>query len=113
MTSEDLLRYLIVDRASREALHNQIAAALAAAIAAGDLPPGEPLPSTRALSTALGVSRNTVVTAYDELASEGWIAACAGSVTRVARPVAPHSNQYSTITVGRVGADCSALYCGR
>ncbi|MGT2512210.1 GntR family transcriptional regulator [Cupriavidus basilensis] len=41
------------------------------AVARGELKPGEPLPSTRALAEALGVSRGTVVEAFDQLVAEG------------------------------------------
>ncbi|WKJ92572.1 PLP-dependent aminotransferase family protein [Methylomonas montana] len=46
---------------------------LRAAIDDGRLQPGLRLPSTRALAAALGVSRNTVVAAYDLLLSEGYL----------------------------------------
>jgi len=74
---------LAIDRASRDPLHRQLADALRRAIRGGDLPPGAALPSTRGLAKALGVSRNTAITAYEELAAEGLLAARAGSATRV------------------------------
>lgn len=40
----------------------------------GDLKAGERLPSIRHLSDHLGISKNTVVTAYDQLMAEGYIA---------------------------------------
>jgi GntR family transcriptional regulator/MocR family aminotransferase len=46
-----------------------------AAIGAGQLLPGEPVPSTRAMARRLGVSRNTVTLAYQALVSEGFLAA--------------------------------------
>lgn len=46
---------------------------------------GVRLPSTRELARALGVSRNTVVTAYDLLLSEGYVRAAGRAGTRVAR----------------------------
>jgi GntR family transcriptional regulator/MocR family aminotransferase len=49
----------------------------------GDLRPGERLPSTRALAADLGVSRSTVVAAYEQLASEGYIETAAGARARV------------------------------
>ncbi|WP_433461564.1 PLP-dependent aminotransferase family protein [Spirillospora sp. CA-128828] len=58
--------------------------ALRAAIVAGRLAPGTPLPSTRALSAELGLSRGTVSAAYDQLIAEGHIIAVPGSGTRVA-----------------------------
>lgn len=49
------------------------------AIANLDIPEQFTLPSTRALATALGVSRSTVIKAYDLLRLEGYIVAKAGS----------------------------------
>ncbi|MEO8387822.1 PLP-dependent aminotransferase family protein [Polaromonas sp.] len=51
------------------ALHRQIRAA----IIDGRLAAGVRLPTTRALAALLGVSRNTVVAAYEHLASEGYL----------------------------------------
>lgn len=51
------------------ALHRQIRAA----IIDGRLAAGLRLPTTRELSARLGVSRNTVVAAYEQLASEGYL----------------------------------------
>jgi GntR family transcriptional regulator/MocR family aminotransferase len=52
-------------------------------IHAGDISPGEKLSSTRALASDLGVSRSTVVTVYEQLASEGYIETASGSRARV------------------------------
>jgi GntR family transcriptional regulator/MocR family aminotransferase len=54
-------------------LHRQIYAQLRDLIVGGTLPPDTNLPSGRALADDLGVSRNTVVAAYDQLASEGYL----------------------------------------
>ncbi|RDS80159.1 PLP-dependent aminotransferase family protein [Dyella monticola] len=65
-------------RSSRQrlaALHAQ----LHAAILDGRLKAGLQLPATRALADTLGVSRNTVVAAYDLLLSEGYIVAQRGA----------------------------------
>ncbi|HYQ04175.1 MAG TPA: PLP-dependent aminotransferase family protein [Polyangiaceae bacterium] len=51
----------------------QIAELLSTEIKRGRLRPGDRLPGTRPLAEQLGVGRNTVVAAYDELAAEGWI----------------------------------------
>jgi GntR family transcriptional regulator/MocR family aminotransferase len=64
-------------------LHRQVREALCRAIVQGDLLPGQRLPSTRALARHLGVSRNTVMYAYEDLASSGLIAGTVGSGTRV------------------------------
>ena len=47
------------------------------------LAPGDALPSTRALAGHLGVSRGTVVAAYDQLLAEGYLTAAAGRSTIV------------------------------
>ncbi|MDR6840436.1 PLP-dependent aminotransferase family protein [Pseudoxanthomonas sacheonensis] len=49
-------------------LHQQ----LRSAILDGRLAAGSPLPATRQVATALGVARNTVITAYDLLIAEGY-----------------------------------------
>jgi GntR family transcriptional regulator / MocR family aminotransferase len=67
-------------RVGRE-LHRQ----LRAAILGGRLQSGLRLPSTRDLATTLGVSRNTVVTAYDLLLSEGYVRTAGRGGTQVAR----------------------------
>ena len=54
---------------------------------AGLLRPGETLPSTRALATQLGVSRNTVGVAYDRLVAEGFLSSRVGVGTQVSETV--------------------------
>ncbi len=51
----------------------RIARAVIRDIERGRLRPGGKLPGTRSLASELGVHRNTVVAAYDELALQGWI----------------------------------------
>ena len=46
---------------------------LRAAVLDGRMLPGSTLPSTRAMADALGISRNTVVKAYDQLVAEGYV----------------------------------------
>lgn len=72
-----------VDPADPIPVYRQIHAELRSAIADGRLPAGTSLPSTRALANDLGVSRSTVVMAYDQLRNEGWVEASAGAATRV------------------------------
>lgn len=67
-----------LDRSGRRPLYRQIKEALIAAIERGDLPPLTQLPATRVLARRLGVNRITVVTAYNELAAEGYISAHVG-----------------------------------
>ena len=61
----------------------QIAAAIREMVATGTLLPGEQIDSTRTLSAQLGVSRGTVVTAFDQLIAEGYLVASTGSGTRI------------------------------
>lgn len=56
-------------------LQAQIREVLVAAILAGQLAPGAPVPSTRAMAKRLRVSRNTVTLAYQALASDGYLSA--------------------------------------
>src|SRR5690349_21481425 len=76
-----------VDRAAGQ-VGRQIARALRAAIANGELKAGEYLPSTRALSASLGVARGTVTEAFEQLQAEGYLESQVGAGTRVAPTLA-------------------------
>lgn len=70
-----------------------IVATIRERISVGTLRPGDALPSTRALAGQLGVSRGSVVTAFEQLSGEGFLVAGPGG-TRVnpdlpARPPRP------------------------
>lgn len=64
-----------LERSKPATLQAQIREILMAAIARGQLRPGEPVPSTRAMAGRLGVSRNTVTLAYQSLVAEGFLVA--------------------------------------
>ena len=64
--------YVELERAQKRSYAKQIYCQIRAKILSGELKAGEPLPSTRELSKELSVSRNTVLTAYDMLVSEGF-----------------------------------------
>jgi GntR family transcriptional regulator/MocR family aminotransferase len=64
-------------------IYRRIARLLTDEIRRGRLRAGARLPATRDLARALGVNRNTVVTAYDELSGEGWITTTPASGTFV------------------------------
>jgi GntR family transcriptional regulator/MocR family aminotransferase len=72
------------DRHAELPLTEQIAAQLRDVLTGGRLAAGERLPSTRALATALGVSRTVVTAAYTQLFAEGWLEGRHGSGTYVA-----------------------------
>lgn len=64
---------LSLDRESKTSLQHQICEQLGKAIIKGHIPEEKPLPSIRKLSEALGVSRNTVMLAYEKLADDNFI----------------------------------------
>ena len=65
----------LLQRSARESasLQAQIREMLVGAILDGQLPAGEPVPSSREMAEQLGVARNTVVLAYQQLADEGYL----------------------------------------
>ncbi len=93
-----------IDRTAGQ-VGRQIAQALRAIIANGELKAGEFLPSTRALSASLGVARGTVMEAFEQLQAEGYLVSHVGAGTSVAptlaeqaRPVRPPVNRSSNKT---------------
>ena len=77
-----------IDPRSPTPLYAQIAARLKLAVAAGELRPGEALPSVRQLAARLRVNPATVVQAYRDLEGEGFVEMRQGAGTFV-RDVAP------------------------
>lgn len=90
-----------LERHSSAPLHRQIYLALRASILEQRLRPGARLPATRVLATDLGVSRMTVLGAYDRLAAEGFITAQRGGGTRVAPALAADARGDSTASAIR------------
>jgi GntR family transcriptional regulator len=72
-----------IDPRSPTPLWGQIAARIRVAVAAGELHPGEALPSVRELAGRLRVNPATVAQAYRELAREGFVETRHGSGTFV------------------------------
>ncbi len=64
---------LPLNRDSSTSLQDQLSAGLKERIRSGIIASGTLLPSTRELAKDLGVSRNTVVNAYDRLLGEGYL----------------------------------------
>lgn len=110
---------IVLDAAGPVAIYLQLARQLADAIRGGALD-GARLPATRTLASLLGISRNTVLAAYDELVARGLIEARRGSGTRV--PSAARSRwgfgplpmlrdaQYPARTLPVVDMDGASLY---
>ena len=72
-------------RETRGPLYRRVYLALKTKIRAGGLGPAARVPSTRALARDLGVSRNTVMLAYEQLAAEGYLVSRHRGATSVAR----------------------------
>lgn len=64
-----------VERLDITTLQAQIREMLVTAMLSGQMPPGSPIPSTRTMAKRLKVSRNTVMLAYQALASDGYLTA--------------------------------------
>jgi len=78
---------LSINPGSHIPLFMQIVEGMIDAIRTGRVAPGLRLPGTRALSESLNISRNTVITAFEELRARGWIEIREGSGARVADPL--------------------------
>jgi len=86
------------------ALYLRVYESLRADILDGRLGPGTKLPSTRSLARDAGVSRTTVLLAYDQLAAEGYVTGRAGSGTYVASELpdrGPRAGEPSTTPPAR------------
>ncbi len=94
-------------------LHKRLYNAIRTSILDGSLPPSSRLPASRDLAQELSLSRNTVLTVYEQLLAEGYVLARAGSGTFVADTVpdsclstgsAPGGRQRATAPRRTVGA---------
>ena len=86
---EAALTALSLDRSQGDPLHQQLTEALREMILDGTAMPNDRLPPSRVLADELMVSRATVVTALDQLASEGYLYGHRGAGTFVASDL-PH-----------------------
>jgi len=74
-----------LDTALSEPLHRQLYNKLRTAILTGRIAPGAQIPSSRDLARELGVARNTVLNAVEQLITEGYLQGEQGSGTYVNR----------------------------
>ena len=74
-----------IDLSSAATLHSQLAEQIRVLIRNGTLRTGSAVPPTRDFSSQLGVSRNTVTSAYEELIDEGYLYTECGVGTFVCR----------------------------
>jgi GntR family transcriptional regulator/MocR family aminotransferase len=99
-----ILAHLPIRRDCDTPLHRQLYDGLQRAIVGGLLRPGQRIPSTRSLATELGLSRMSVLTAYEQLLHEGYLEGRTGSGTFVSatlpddaiRPALPRRARSST-----------------
>jgi GntR family transcriptional regulator/MocR family aminotransferase len=75
---------ITLDETLAEPLFRQLYSELRQAILTGRLRPGDRLPASRSLAGEFGVSRNTVLGAFEQLLSEGYLVMRGGSGTYVA-----------------------------
>ena len=96
----------------------QLIQRLKQAILAGQLPAGGKLPSSRALSEDLDISRNTVLIAYEQLTAEGYVIAdrqgtrvapLSAAASNAARQAAPPPAE-SSFTAKRLSRIVSSRY---
>ena len=101
-----VVMFFPVSRGTSLSLPAQIAAQVRTAVAEGTLRPGDTIASTRELAAQLGVSRGTVVSAFDQLISEGYLQTAQGAPTkihpalRVPRQVEQPSHRTNTAASG-------------
>jgi GntR family transcriptional regulator/MocR family aminotransferase len=79
--------WVVLDRLSGTPFYRQLYEGMRAEILSGRLPARARLPSTRAVAAELGVSRTTVVAAFEQLLAEGYLEGRTGSGTFVAPSV--------------------------
>ena len=97
---EGLGPIIALDRRLARPLHRQLYDGYRAAILDGRLRPGQRLPSTRSLARDLHVSRIPVVTAFEQLVAEGYVASRVGAGSFVS-PALPHHAPAPAIRRGR------------
>src|SRR3954447_15032602 len=81
-----------LDRGASSSITQQMVDRFTAAIEAGDLEPGEKLPTTRALAADAGVNHLTAARAYRRLAELGYVTASVGRGTFV-RTLVPAASE--------------------
>lgn len=78
---------VVLSRQSRTSLPQQVGEELKRLILEGYFKPGAIMPSSRSLCETLQVGRSTIIEAFEQLKSEGYIVAAAGSATRVSENI--------------------------
>ncbi|MDQ3714210.1 MAG: PLP-dependent aminotransferase family protein [Acidobacteriota bacterium] len=76
--------FIILDENFKAPLYRQIYETIRRSILSGEFHSGRQLPATRLLAKQLGISRLTVINAYDQLTAEGYLESKSGAGTYVA-----------------------------
>ena len=107
MSAEEILwpQLIVLSNRPDLTLQAQLRGAIAQAVLDHRLPPGTTLPSSRRLAEMLGISRNTVVSAYDLLTLDGFLLA----QSRARHVVDPSALENASQAVGKQ----SEIYRGR
>jgi len=102
-----------IDPRSPTPLYAQIAGRIRVAVAAGELRPGESLPSVRQLAARLRVNPATVVQAYRDLEGEGFVDMRQGAGTFVREVLAERRagerSKHAAALVQRMVAEAGRL----
>lgn len=96
---------IYLDRDSSLNLQSQIRQKLVEAILRGTFPAGSRLPSSRKLAEQLGVARNTVVLAYEQLVEEGFLESRERSGFFVSKEIFQGRVGYQGVSTERAGED--------
>lgn len=86
-------------------LYRQVSLGIVESARRGRIRPGDRLPSSRGLAKQLGIHRNTVLAAYDELRAEGWITPEVARGTFLSRELPEHLARGAARPLERVGFD--------
>lgn len=115
-----LIPTLKIDRGDRSNLAFQLTVALRQLILSGDLSAGTRLPASRTLARDQGVSRTTVISAFEQLAAEGLLDSRIGAGTyvsagmRVPKPAAAAARRPEELPhLARLGARIREPYFPR
>lgn len=98
-----------LDRKADEPLQLQLFAQIRGLVLSGRLRPGQPLPASRVLAEQLGVSRNTVVLAYDRLLSEGYLETRRGRGTFVSAAVPEQTLRIAAAAADRLEGEARPI----
>lgn len=110
-----------INRESEVPIHEQVSAQIVFLIGTGKWAPGRKLPSVRALSQRLGVHRNTITQAYDDLVLKLLVVKRAGAQLTIrdgeSRSVSQSRNLDEALNsmireAGRAGFSLHELYTG-